>query len=199
MLISRTVEIYSEELRTKVAVDRWSLEHASKEHASTSKDSISTSFGSGIKGHESTCGHCHEDLRMQTATVSTEVGQDGRVVKRRKIAVGNFLCPSCPIGLHGRCAGLYGLSSGKGLNCPQHRCGICERSGSMAGGLLFRCVGCLKASCFDCAERLGVLDDVQFLTEGHGVWEDEFAYFPPGTYEYFKCPECLHAMNKTPQ
>jgi SWI/SNF-related matrix-associated actin-dependent regulator of chromatin subfamily A member 5 len=183
----------------RVEVDRWSVEQARHEEelAKRAKQAAAAAAGSGRKiGHEDNCAHCKEDLRIQTAVVSTEVdASSGRVVKRRRIAsaIPNFLCPGCPVALHGRCAAVVGCVAGTlggRPNCPGHRCRLCDRSGSMAGGLLFRCVDCITGTvCFDCAERLGILDDVEYL-ENHGRWESNFNYFPPGTYEYIRCAEC---------
>jgi SWI/SNF-related matrix-associated actin-dependent regulator of chromatin subfamily A member 5 len=192
--------VVQDEALGEVAVDRRALEeeaHNERLIAESASARQRASEGGRKFGHEDHCGHCGEDMRVQTATVRTEVSADGRVVKKRRIAgTSNFLCPGCPVALHGRCADLYGLGGDGRMSCPQHRCGICERSGSMAGGLLFRCVGCLVATCFDCAERLGVLDKLQFLTDGHGEWEDKFGFYPPGTYEYFRCPECTVLSNQ---
>lgn len=38
--------------------------------------------------------------------------------------------------------------------CPHHRCCLCNRSTAAAGGLLFRCIGCLTSYCEDCLPQV---------------------------------------------
>ena len=38
--------------------------------------------------------------------------------------------------------------------CPHHRCCLCNRSTASAGGLLFRCIGCLTSYCEDCLPQV---------------------------------------------
>ncbi len=68
----------------------------------------------------------------------------------------------------------------------------------MAGGLLFRCVDCVRGCiCFDCAERLELLETMQFLENSgdRANWETRFNYYPPGTYEYVRCPDCCSTQD----
>jgi len=62
-------------------------------------------------------------------------------------------CRLCPVALHAKCA-VNGASGKEAHNatwqCPQHACSVCARSTSAAGGMLFRCEGCVKAFCEDC-------------------------------------------------
>ena len=62
-------------------------------------------------------------------------------------------CRLCPVALHAKCA-VNGASGKEAHNatwqCPQHACSVCAKSTSAAGGMLFRCEGCVKAFCEDC-------------------------------------------------
>jgi hypothetical protein len=40
--------------------------------------------------------------------------------------------------------------------CPHHRCVSCNRSTASAGGMLFRCTGCITSYCEDCLPQVGV-------------------------------------------
>lgn len=61
-------------------------------------------------------------------------------------------CTHCPRTFHVNCLYHNGLDqTTKGtFICTQHKCAGCARNTSAAGGLLFRCVGCLTAYCEDC-------------------------------------------------
>ena len=150
-----------------------------------------------VTGHEENCCHCGESVLKQTVLVTTEIDEHGNRIKRRRLhGPGYVQCPMCPVALHASCMRLpcYGLaevdkSAWARSGCPQHRCSVCKRSASNAGGLIFRCVGCLVALCYDCIEQYELLEKVRFR-ESHGSWEQMFHYTPPSTYEYMHCPDC---------
>lgn len=60
-------------------------------------------------------------------------------------------CSSCPFIFHHECMQQFNISKPGGMFiCNHHKCSSCNRSTSAAGGLLFRCVGCMTAYCEDC-------------------------------------------------
>jgi hypothetical protein len=185
-----------------IEVSRWSVEQEQKEQQQLAKEKarIEANKMEGskrVRGHEETCAHCKESVLKQMVTVTTEIDHSGRHVKRRRLeGSGHHQCPLCPVSLHAACLKLpsYGLadtdkSAWARSGCPQHRCTVCKRSASNAGGLIFRCVDCLTALCYDCVEKYEMLPDVEFL-DRHGKWEEQFGFTPPSTYEYMRCCDC---------
>ena len=98
------------------------------------------------------------------------------------------LCAHCPKVFHSYCMDAVGLSrQGSSFLCPLHRCVDCSRSTVAAGGLLFRCLGCLTAYCEDCLPQ----DDIESYgrcrpLEREGYFSNHQAY-------YIKCPSCCTA------
>ena len=63
-------------------------------------------------------------------------------------------CDSCPASYHEACLTAHGLmgSSARGIMkdtfvCPHHKCSVCGRSSSAAGGLIIACTECPNAFC----------------------------------------------------
>ena len=192
----------------KIEVSRWSIEQEEKDQMLMAREKarIEANKMEGskrVRGHEETCAHCKESVLKQTVTVTTEIDDFGRHVKRRRLdGSGYHQCPLCPVALHASCLKLptYGLadadkSSWARSGCPQHRCSVCRRSASNAGGLIFRCVDCLTALCYDCVEKYEMLPDVEFLDK-HGQWEQKFGFTPPSTYEYMRCCDCCKKVKE---
>ena len=101
---------------------------------------------------------------------------------------GNFLqpCGHCPRTFHIECLRERGLwNTGKGsFICSHHKCSSCNRNTAAAGGLLFRCTGCMTSYCEDCLPQ----DEI----EGLGRYKpfEELGYISKQAY-YVKCPACI--------
>jgi hypothetical protein len=67
--------------------------------------------------------------------------------------------------------------------CPHHRCGICTKPTASAGGMLFRCEGCLTSYCEDCLP----LDRVTSL--GRCIPLEQCDYDSKQAY-FIHCPSC---------
>jgi len=83
-----------------------------------------------------------------------------------------FKCAHCPFIFHSNCIAPpqntnEGVKNKKASSignsfprptgtfiCPHHRCCLCNRSTASAGGLLFRCIGCLTSYCEDCLPQV---------------------------------------------
>jgi hypothetical protein len=89
----------------------------------------------------------------------------GREVKRKRPTLqhedfcymcdsgGELLCcGQCPKVYHTECVGLTKVPTGA-WTCPWHACAECDKTTSVAGGLLFRCTDCPTAYCFDCSPQ----------------------------------------------
>jgi N-acetyl-alpha-D-glucosaminyl L-malate synthase BshA len=63
---------------------------------------------------------------------------------------------------------------------------------SNAGGLLFRCVDCPMALCYDCIEKYEMVERFRFIEREYVKWENNMGYTAASTYEYMQCPECCH-------
>jgi len=92
-------------------------------------------------------------------------------------------CPQCPNCMHLKCAG---LTDAKDLqSCSHHRCTMCQKSISAAGGLLFPCQACPIAYCEDCLPN----DDSVTLI-GRCERFEKLGYSDP-RYEFIHCSsEC---------
>lgn len=67
--------------------------------------------------------------------------------------------------------------------CPHHRCCVCNRSTASAGGLLFRCNGCLTAYCEDCLPQ----DEIDSV--GRCKPLEKLGYDSKQSY-FIRCPYC---------
>jgi hypothetical protein len=113
-------------------------------------------------------------------------------VKKRKLEMAGHLdCSRCPVAIHSRCLSLPQYR-GQGLAtsaCPMHKCTLCHRSASSAGGLILRCVRCTVCLCWDCVEDYELLrrfrpEDTCQDWEGRG-------FELPVNFEYMTCPNCM--------
>jgi hypothetical protein len=67
--------------------------------------------------------------------------------------------------------------------CPHHRCCSCNRSTASAGGLLFRCTGCLTAYCEDCLPQ----DEIDSVGRCRPL--EKLGYDSRQAY-FIRCPYC---------
>lgn len=96
-------------------------------------------------------------------------------------------CAHCPLVFHQTCGDAINIfPKGFGMFiCPHHRCSDCNRSTSSAGGLLFRCAGCLTAFCEDCLPQ----DEIDSM--GRCKPLETYGYHSKQAY-YIKCPSCCN-------
>ena len=71
-----------------------------------------------------------------------------------------LVCPSCPVCVHAKCAGLPSDRSNYFFLCSHHSCTVCGKNRTDAGGILFLCQSCPGSFCDDCLPQG---DDVRFL------------------------------------
>ena len=104
-------------------------------------------------------------------------------------------CAHCPWVVHLDCAAALSLPtrssggrSGVGgpsmFGCPHHKCCSCYRSTAAAGGMLFRCTGCLTAYCEDCLPQ----DEVESIGRCREL--ETLGYDSKQCY-FIRCPSCL--------
>lgn len=67
--------------------------------------------------------------------------------------------------------------------CAHHRCCTCNRSTASAGGLLFRCTGCMTAYCEDCLPQ----DEIDSVGRCRPL--EKLGYNSKQSY-YIRCPYC---------
>ena len=48
------------------------------------------------------------------------------------------------------------------------------------------------ALCYDCIEKYELVHKFDFLERDKVRWETEMGYTAASTYEYMRCPECVH-------
>jgi superfamily II DNA or RNA helicase len=106
-------------------------------------------------------------------------------------------CAHCPWSFHTECARAFGVLSRSGVgsgmsSCPHHRCVLCSRGTQAAGGLLFRCTGCLTAYCEDCLPQ----DEIDGVGRCRAL-EERCGYSSKQSY-YIKCPSCCVREGCTP-
>ena len=93
-------------------------------------------------------------------------------------------CAHCPRVFHTRCMEERGISKGTGMFiCPHHKCASCSRSTAAAGGLLFRCTGCLTSYCEDCLPQ----DEIESIGRCRSM--EDLGYESKQSY-YIVCPSC---------
>jgi hypothetical protein len=99
-------------------------------------------------------------------------------------------CAHCPRAFHPPCMEQFGLQRGTGgmFICPHHKCVFCYRSTAAAGGMLFRCTGCLTAYCEDCLPQ----DEIESVGRSR---ELEYLGYDSKQSYYIKCPACCTAEN----
>lgn len=102
-------------------------------------------------------------------------------------------CAHCPLVFHQTCAeanSVFGKGAGMSI-CPHHRCGECNRSTASAGGLLFRCCGCLTSYCEDCLPQ----DEIESVGRCRAF--ETFGYHSKQAY-FIKCPSCCEVEGVKP-
>ena len=98
-------------------------------------------------------------------------------------------CAHCPRVFHGHCMQENDLQRSAGMFvCPHHKCAHCYRNTASAGGMLFRCTGCLTAYCEDCLPQ----DEIESLGRCRDL--EELGYDSKQSY-YISCPACCVADN----
>eukprot|EP01038_Epipyxis_sp_PR26KG_P004667 gene4667-6556_t len=100
---------------------------------------------------------------------------------------GMLKCAHCPWVFHATCADSYSLSSSRSTGmfvCPQHKCACCNRNTSAAGGMLFRCIGCLTSYCEDCLPQ----DEIESIGRCKEL-ESSLGYSSKQSY-YVRCTSC---------
>mmetsp|Transcript_3589 Transcript_3589/g.8168 ORF Transcript_3589/g.8168 Transcript_3589/m.8168 type:complete len:1295 (-) Transcript_3589:416-4300(-) len=147
--------------------------------------------------HQCFCVMCGKAPELEPAPEETEEGKkkgkskdpSGEVALEPGPAVAPVKCAHCPFIFHVGC--INGPESGgpkvprpSGMFiCPHHRCVSCNRSTASAGGMLFRCVGCITSYCEDCLPQ-DEIDSVGRCRELEQCgYESKQAY-------YIRCPYC---------
>ena len=93
-------------------------------------------------------------------------------------------CAHCPRVFHANCMEERGIPKGTGMFiCPHHKCASCSRSTAAAGGLLFRCMGCLTSYCEDCLPQ----DEIESVGRCRSM--EDLGYESKQSY-YIMCPSC---------
>ena len=93
-------------------------------------------------------------------------------------------CAHCPRVFHTNCMDEKGIPKGAGMFiCPHHKCASCNRSTAAAGGLLFRCMGCLTSYCEDCLPQ----DEIESIGRCRSM--EDLGYESKQSY-YIMCPSC---------
>ena len=185
----------------KIQISRWSVEQEQREKEMMDRDRArieAKKLGGNkrVTEHDMNCLHCHDSVLKQRVIVSTELDESGKQVKRRRVDTDNSgfqVCPICPATMHLSCLRLavHGTDPAVRTSCPQHKCRVCRRSASNAGGLLFRCVDCPVALCYDCIEKYEMGDQFKFIEREHVAWERDLHFTAASTYEYMRCPNCI--------
>jgi len=101
-------------------------------------------------------------------------------------------CAHCPNVFHQGCMNEFGVTrQGSMFICPHHRCAVCSRNTASAGGLLFRCTGCLTSYCEDCLPQ----DEIDSVGRCRTMLD--LGYDSTQSY-YIKCPTCVIAEGRVP-
>jgi len=106
---------------------------------------------------------------------------------------GNFVkCAHCPKLFHDYCLQEVGIERGSAMFiCPHHKCAMCMRNTASAGGLLFRCKGCVTSFCEDCLPQ----DEVESIGRCR---ELEYLGYSSKQSYYIKCGTCCAADGFVP-
>jgi len=146
------------------------LESGSKRQSVSRLKSVSTSFGGTQQVLRA------NDYTMQTgepSVMQSELGQNpefaasAKPMKRKTLRAGVdydnedlclscwdggdlMCCDFCPASYHSQCLTAEQLKGAThGWICPHHKCTVCGRNTSAAGGMLFRCSECPQCFCED--------------------------------------------------
>jgi SWI/SNF-related matrix-associated actin-dependent regulator of chromatin subfamily A member 5 len=116
-----------------------------------------------------------------------------------------YLCDKCPVSVHANCCERqHHINS----FCPHHRCAVCQKTVSTAGGILFPCNACLLSFCEDHlpASAQFIEHNERMETLGyvikHGVYihcsaeceayaKREYGYVEPGQRKKAPCPAAV--------
>jgi hypothetical protein len=100
-------------------------------------------------------------------------------------------CDACPRVYHLPCVGLGPGQVPKGVwRCPWHACWECERTSSRAGGLLFHCMTCPEAYCFDCCPKEYVVHPTAEAKALQAVLAQRGLPGSADNYLFYTCSEC---------
>ncbi len=104
-----------------------------------------------------------------------------------------YRCAHCPLVFHLDCAESVGITRPSAMFiCPHHKCSMCTRSTAAAGGMLFRCIGCLTSYCEDCLPQDEIDSVGKFRILKDLGYESKQSY-------YIKCPTCCTSDGDTAQ
>jgi SWI/SNF-related matrix-associated actin-dependent regulator of chromatin subfamily A member 5 len=120
-------------------------------------------------------------------------------------------CDRCPNTVHLTCVGLKNPKDFH--SCPHHRCSICTKNRTNAGGLLFLCHACPTSFCEECLPKEGItfldkferFEKLGFDSTKHNVYINcsdrcemyaiqEYGYRPPNPNQkkkFVSCPEVI--------
>lgn len=182
----------------KIAISRWSYEQeeARKLDAIMEKNrrEAQKMVSKRVMEHEDVCGHCSDHVLKATVVISTEANRDGKLVQKKRLVGSQVTCSLCPVAMHTTCRALpcYQplIRDIPHAQCPQHRCWVCRKGMTEVGLLMFRCVSCLMAFCWNCSEQQKLQDKTEYLA-AHPTWEESKGYRAPQTTEYMRCPNCI--------
>ena len=99
-------------------------------------------------------------------------------------------CNRCPKVYHLECVSLVSVPKGV-WNCPWHSCYSCGRTGRSSGidGIMFKCLSCPLAFCFQCWPIQYEESRVQPLKSFDSYFND-MGFTVPSNCAYFRCEKC---------
>ena len=143
----------------------------------------------------------NETIEKEAAPVPEKLRSRGRdwchhefcvLCAKRKLPETFVKCAHCPNIFHQDCMNQFGVTRQGGMFiCPHHRCAGCSRNTASAGGLLFRCIGCLTSYCEDCLPQ----DEIDSVGRCRTMLD--LGYDSTQSY-YIKCPTCVIAEGRVP-
>jgi hypothetical protein len=143
----------------------------------------------------------NETIEKEAAPVPEKLRSRGRdwchhefcvLCAKRKLPDTFVKCAHCPNIFHQDCMNQFGVNRQSGMFiCPHHRCAGCSRNTASAGGLLFRCTGCLTSYCEDCLPQ----DEIDSVGRCRTMLD--LGYDSTQSY-YIKCPACVIAEGRVP-
>ena len=145
-----------------------------------------------------------DNMMQDNAVVETPKTTRGRVwnhqtfcsfcAKSKNINIpSTYRCAHCPLVFHLDCAEAAGITRPSAMFiCPHHKCSMCTRSTAAAGGMLFRCIGCLTSYCEDCLPQDEIDSVGKFRILKDLGYESKQSY-------YIKCPTCCTSDGDTAQ
>jgi SWI/SNF-related matrix-associated actin-dependent regulator of chromatin subfamily A member 5 len=145
-----------------------------------------------------------DNMMQESAVVETTKAPRGRIwshqsfcslcAKAKHIDTpSTYRCAHCPLVFHQDCAEAAGIPRPSAMFiCPHHKCSMCTRSTAAAGGMLFRCIGCLTSYCEDCLPQDEIDSVGKFRILKDLGYESKQSY-------YIKCPTCCTSDGDTAQ